>query len=37
MTIKTQMTAVSVALFLTSAAIAGDADFTLTNRTVYDI
>ena len=32
-----KFSAVSVALFLASAAVAGDADFTLTNRTGYDI
>jgi len=37
MAIKTTFTAVSIALFITNAAVAGDADFTLTNRTGYDI
>ena len=37
MTLKTTFTAVSIALFLANAAVAGDADFTLTNRTGYDI
>jgi len=37
MTLKTIFTAVSIALFITNAAVAGDADFTLTNRTGYDI
>jgi hypothetical protein len=37
MTLKTIFTAVSTALFLANAAVAGDADFTLTNRTGYDI
>ena len=37
MALKTKFTAVSIALFITNAAVAGDADFTLTNRTGYDI
>jgi hypothetical protein len=37
MTPKITFTAVSIALFMTNAALAGDADFTLTNRTGYDI
>ena len=37
MTLKNTFTAVSIALFMTNAAVAGDADFTLTNRTGYDI
>jgi len=37
MFLKTTLTAVSIALFITNAALAGDADFTLTNRTGYDI
>ena len=37
MTLKNTFTAVSIAMFLANAAVAGDADFTLTNRTGYDI
>jgi hypothetical protein len=37
MTLKTIFIAVSIALCINNAALAGDADFTLTNRTGYDI
>lgn len=37
MTLKTTWTAVSISLFVATVASAGDADFTLTNRTGYDI
>ena len=37
MTLKTTFAAVSLALLLACVAQAGDADFTLTNRTGYDI
>ncbi len=37
MFLKNTFIAVSMSLFLANAATAGDADFTLTNRTGYDI
>jgi hypothetical protein len=37
MILKNTLIAVSMSLFLANAATAGDADFTLTNRTGYDI
>jgi len=37
MILKNTLTATSLALLLANAAVAGDADFTLTNRTGYDI
>ena len=37
MILKNTLTATLLALLVANAAVAGDADFTLTNRTGYDI
>jgi hypothetical protein len=37
MILKNTLATASIALFLANAAVAGDADFTLTNSTGYDI